>query len=69
MRPVSENFEPAETEAPHPDAAFQGTFLNDNFSFRETAALETGLTKNGMSTDLPRQHNSHPGLWFRTLEL
>jgi hypothetical protein len=67
---VSENFEPAETEAPHSDGAFQGTFLNPHNSFdmndfvvsEETQALEARSTTESMSVDLARLQNSHLGL-------
>jgi hypothetical protein len=67
---VSENFEPAETEAHHSDGAFQGTFLNPHNSFdmndfvvfEETQALEATSTTEGMSVGLAGQQNSPLGL-------
>jgi hypothetical protein len=67
---VSENFEPAETEAPHSDGAFQGTFLNPHNSFdmndfvvfEEIQALEATSTTEGMSVGLAGQQNSPLGL-------
>jgi hypothetical protein len=74
---VAENFEPAETEAPHSDGAFQRTFLNPHNSFdmndyvvsEETQALEARSTTESMPLDLARLQNSRLGLWPRTLEL
>jgi hypothetical protein len=65
---VSESF--AETDAPHSDGAFQGTFLNphDRFDmndfvvFEENQAFEARSTTEGMSIDLAKQQNSHLGL-------
>jgi hypothetical protein len=77
LRIVSENFESAETQTSGPDPAFQGTFfdpnnsfdLGDYLDFEGTETPEARSTTKGMSVDLARQQNSHPGLLFRVLEL
>jgi hypothetical protein len=66
---VSEIFEPAETDAPHSDGAFQRTFLNrhnsfdiNNFVVFDTQVFEARSTTERMSVDLAGQQNSHLGL-------